>query len=151
MPQIIKLSNLSKFTNDLQIEMKESESLTHQEEKTKKLDLLIAASYGGRWEIIETVNKLRSIKLGKNEEIDEELFSSHTSLADFSDPDLCIRTGGEKRISNFLLWHLAYTELFFTDILWPDFDEKELDRALADFSIRKRNFGDKSDFQGDHG
>ena len=94
---------------------------------------------------------MRSIKLGKNEEIDEELFSSHTSLADFSDPDLCIRTGGEKRISNFLLWHLAYTELFFTDILWPDFDEKELDKALADFSIRKRNFGDKSDFQGDHG
>ncbi len=145
------IGDLSKFTNDLQIEMKESESLTHQEEKTKQLDLLIAASYGGRWEIIKTVNKLRSIKLGKNEEIDEELFSSHTSLADFSDPDLCIRTGGEKRISNFLLWHLAYTELFFTDILWPDFDEKELDKALADFSIRKRNFGDKSDFQGDHG
>ena len=118
-------------------------------EKDKQLDLLIAASYGGRWEILETVNKLRSLEL--NKEVDEELFSLHNSLSGFSDPDLCIRTGGEKRISNFLLWHLAYTELFFTDILWPDFDEEEFDRALEDYSIRKRNFGDKSNFQGSNG
>ena len=143
------IGDLSKFTIELQDEMKESEIQTHQEEKDKQLDLLIAASYGGRWEILETVNKLRSLEL--NKEIDEELFSLHTSLSGFSDPDLCIRTGGEKRISNFLLWHLAYTELFFTDILWPDFDEEEFDRALEDYSIRKRNFGDKSNFQGSNG
>ena len=143
------IGDLSKFTIELQDEMKESEIQTHQEEQDKQLDLLIAASYGGRWEILETVNKLRS--LGLNKEVDEELFSLHTSLSGFSDPDLCIRTGGEKRISNFLLWHLAYTELFFTDILWPDFDEEEFDRALEDYSIRKRNFGDKSNFQGSNG
>ena len=143
------IGDLSKFTIELQNEMKESEIQTHQEEKDKQLDLLIAASYGGRWEILETVNKLRSLEL--NKEVDEELFSLHTSLSGFSDPDLCIRTGGEKRISNFLLWHLAYTELFFTDILWPDFDEEEFDRALEDYSIRKRNFGDKSNFQGSNG
>jgi len=143
------IGDLSKFKIELQEEMKESEIQTHQEEKDKQLDLLIAASYGGRWEILETVNKLRSLEL--NKEVDEELFSLHTSLSGFSDPDLCIRTGGEKRISNFLLWHLAYTELFFTDILWPDFDEEEFDRALEDYSIRKRNFGDKSNFQGSNG
>ena len=143
------IGDLSKFTIELQDEMKESEIQTHQEEQDKQLDLLIAASYGGRWEILETVNRLRSLEL--NKEIDEELFSLHTSLSGFSDPDLCIRTGGEKRISNFLLWHLAYTELFFTDILWPDFDEEEFDRALEDYSIRKRNFGDKSNFQGSNG
>ncbi len=143
------IGDLSKFTIELQDEMKESEIQTHQEEQHKQLDLLIAASYGGRWEILETVNKLRSLEL--NKEVDEELFSLHTSLSGFSDPDLCIRTGGEKRISNFLLWHLAYTELFFTDILWPDFDEEEFDRALEDYSIRKRNFGDKSNFQGSNG
>ena len=143
------IGDLSKFTIELQEEMKESEIQTHQEEQDKQLDLLIAASYGGRWEILETVNKLRSLEL--NKEVDEELFSLHTSLSGSSDPDLCIRTGGEKRISNFLLWHLAYTELFFTDILWPDFDEEEFDRALEDYSIRKRNFGDKSNFQGSNG
>ncbi len=143
------IGDLSKFSIELQDEMKESEIQTHQEEQDKQLDLLIAASYGGRWEILETVNKLRSLEL--NKEVDEELFSLHTSLSGFSDPDLCIRTGGEKRISNFLLWHLAYTELFFTDILWPDFDEEEFDRALEDYSIRKRNFGDKSNFQGSNG
>ncbi len=143
------IGDLSKFKIELQEEMKESEIQTHQEEKDKQLDLLIAASYGGRWEILETVNKLRFLEL--NKEVDEELFSLNTSLSGFSDPDLCIRTGGEKRISNFLLWHLAYTELFFTDILWPDFDEEEFDRALEDYSIRKRNFGDKSNFQGSNG
>ena len=131
------IGDLSKFTIELQDEMKESEIQTHQEEKDKHLDLLIAASYGGRWEILETVNKLRSLELNKG--VDEELFSLHTSLSGFSDPDLCIRTGGEKRISNFLLWHLAYTELFFTDILWPDFDEEEFDRKSEEFLVGIRD------------
>tara|TARA_Y100001970_G_scaffold291809_1_gene430444 strand:- start:3274 stop:3966 length:693 start_codon:yes stop_codon:yes gene_type:complete len=145
------IGDLSKFSNELQDEMKDSEFQTHQEKQNRQLDLLIAASYGGRWEILETVNKLRSLGLDENKAIDEELFSSHTTLSGFSDPDLCIRTGGEKRISNFLLWHLAYTELFFTDILWPDFDQEEFDKALEDYSIRKRNFGDKSNFQSSNG
>ncbi|GIS32610.1 MAG: ditrans,polycis-undecaprenyl-diphosphate synthase [Gammaproteobacteria bacterium] len=145
------IGDLSKFSNELQDEMKDSEFQTHQEKQNRQLDLLIAASYGGRWEILETVNKLRSLGLDENKTIDEELFSSHTTLSGFSDPDLCIRTGGEKRISNFLLWHLAYTELFFTDILWPDFDQEEFNKALEDYSIRKRNFGDKSNFQSSNG
>ena len=145
------IGDLSKFSNELQDEMKDSEFQTHQEKQNRQLDLLIAASYGGRWEILETVNKLRSLGLDENKAIDEELFSSHTTLSGFSDPDLCIRTGGEKRISNFLLWHLAYTELFFTDILWPDFDQEEFNKALEDYSIRKRNFGDKSNFQSSNG
>ena len=79
-------------------------------------------------------------------EINEDLVSSFTSLGPFSDPDLCIRTGGEFRVSNFLLWHLAYSELYFTDIFWPDFDSIQFQKALDEYSNRQRRFGDKSNF-----
>lgn len=108
------------------------------------LKLNIAINYGGRWDI---VNAMRNIAHNiKNtglqpENINEQLISSYLSLADLPDPDLLIRTSGECRISNFFLWQSAYTELFFTDVLWPDFSEKEFQQALNCFHLRTRRFG----------
>ena len=93
-------------------------SKTCSEKNEKKLDLVVAASYGGRWDIINAVNKLETNK----KFISEADITSELSTANFEDPDLCIRTGKEQRISNFLLWQLAYTELYFPDLLWPDFN-----------------------------
>ena len=78
--------------------------------------------------------------------IRDRLINSNTSLGPFSDPDLCIRTGGEFRISNFLLWHLAYSELYFSELYWPDFDSIQFQKALEEYSSRQRRFGDKSNF-----
>ena len=79
------------------------------------------------------------------DDINEELIQNHTSLGGIPEPDLCIRTGGEKRISNFLLWQFAYTEFYFSDVYWPDFNEKELNLALHDFAKRQRRFGKVSE------
>ncbi|SHK25760.1 polyprenyl diphosphate synthase [Thermocrinis minervae] len=103
-----------------------------------RLKLFLAVDYGGRDEIVRAVNK--AIKAGLNF-IDEETFRHFLDMGDAPEPDLLIRTGGEKRISNFLLWYIAYTELYFTDTFWPDFDEKELLKALKEFSRRIRKFG----------
>lgn len=107
--------------------------------------LNFALNYGGRAEIIEAVKKIVESDL-KAEEIDEIVISNHLSTAIFSeelrDPDFVIRTSGELRLSNFLTWQTAYSELYFTDKFWPDFDEKELDKAIEEFSKRKRRFGD---------
>ena len=108
------------------------------------LNVVIAANYGGRWEITDAVRRLASQVVDGTinpEEITTEVFASNLNLADLPEPDLFIRTGGEKRISNFLLWQLAYTELYFTDTLWPDFDETELEEAIKDYSGRQRRFG----------
>lgn len=102
-----------------------------------KLLLNVCFNYGGRWDIVHAARSLAA----RGEAITEDSLAAAMQLADVGDPDLLIRTGGEKRISNFLLWQLAYTELHFTDCLWPDFDETELDRALADFANRERRFG----------
>ncbi|HMN91906.1 MAG TPA: polyprenyl diphosphate synthase [Hydrogenophaga sp.] len=102
-----------------------------------KLLLNVCFNYGGRWDIVHAARSLAA----RGEVITEKSLSAAMQLADVGDPDLLIRTGGEKRISNFLLWQLAYTELHFTDCLWPDFDEAELDRALAEFAGRERRFG----------
>ena len=88
-------------------------------------------------------------KINKSQEkleINEDLISSYTSLGPFSDPDFCIRTGGELRVSNFLLWHLAYSELYFSELYWPDFDSIQFQKALDEYSRRQRRFGDKSNF-----
>jgi len=106
--------------------------------------LTLALSYGGRGEIIRAVRGLVSqVQEGrvKPDEIDEDLFSASLDTVGLPDPDFLIRTSGEKRISNFLLWQLAYAELYFTDVLWPDFDSNELQRALEEFSSRERRFG----------
>ena len=106
--------------------------------ENKKLTLNLAIDYGGRDDIVRAVNKI--LREGK-EKVDEETFSYYLDLSCSPDPDLLIRTGGEKRISNFLLWNIAYTELYFTDVLWPDFNRKEFLKAIEDFSNRKRKFG----------
>ena len=125
--------------------MKKSEELTYCEPKNKKLDLVVAASYGGRWDIVNAINKIQDS--GSNQVITEESFSAFLSTSAFKDPDLCIRTGNELRVSNFLLWQLAYSELYFPNILWPDFDDNQFDDALEEYSKRSRRFGDKSNFQ----
>ncbi len=115
--------------------MKETEDIT---KNCNRITVNVALDYGGRDDIVRAVNKV--LKEGKKE-VSEEEFSRYLDLAGVPDPDLLIRTAGEKRISNFLLWNLAYTELYFSDLLWPDFNEEELLRAFEDFSSRKRKFG----------
>jgi len=104
------------------------------------LKLNTAINYSGRWDILQAVQRLtKEVKSG--EPITQEYFQSLLSLHDLPEPDLFIRTSGERRISNFLLWQLAYTELYFTDILWPDFHEQELEKALQAYASRERRFG----------
>jgi undecaprenyl diphosphate synthase len=108
------------------------------------LHLTIAASYGGRWDIANAARTLATeVAAGRlrPEDIDEAALGAHVALADLPPPDLFIRTGGDVRISNFLLWQLAYTELWFTETLWPDMDAATLRQALADYASRERRFG----------
>lgn len=117
--------------------LEEIEKLQEETKNNKRLTLNIAFNYGGRAEIIDAVNKL----LENNEKnIDEKIFLKYL-YNDFPDPDLVIRTSGESRISNFLLWQIAYSEFYITDVLWPDFDEKEIDKAIENYSKRDRRFG----------
>ena len=117
------------------------------EEETRgnsDLDLVIAANYGGQWDITRAVQMLAG-RLAAGElqpqDITPELLAAEICLSELPPPDLFIRTGGEQRISNFLLWQLAYTELYFTDVLWPAFDEQRLDEALLWYANRQRRFG----------
>jgi len=119
--------------------IEEAEALTAN---NTGLTLSIAADYGGRWDILQAANKL--IAEGVSE-ITEDALAKHLMLGDAPEPDLFIRTGGETRISNFLLWQMAYAELYFTDTLWPDFDSKALDDAVASFQKRERRFGRTSE------
>ncbi|RMA92518.1 isoprenyl transferase [Hydrogenothermus marinus] len=114
--------------------VEEGERLT---KNGKKMQLVIALNYSGRAEIVDAVNK--AIKEGK--EITEEDFPKFLYLPDLPDPDLLIRTSGEQRISNFLLWQIAYSEFYFTEVLWPDFDKEEFLKALYEYQNRERRFG----------
>ena len=105
------------------------------------LTLTIAANYGGRWDILQAFNKVKSAA----GEIDEETLARHLAMGYAPEPDLFIRTGGEQRISNFLLWQLAYCELYFTETLWPDFGAAALDEAIASYCTRERRFGRTSE------
>lgn len=110
----------------------------------RDLNLNVALAYGGRWDLVQAARELASAaRDGELDpaDIDEAAFAAHLSLAGLPAPDLLLRTGGERRISNFLLWDLAYTELYFSDALWPDFDEVLLDEALAWYAGRQRRFG----------
>ncbi len=117
------------------------------EEKTKDnsgLNLIIAVAYGGRWDIVNAARQLAGKVAGKEltvKDIDDERFANELALVGVPDPDLLIRTGGEQRISNFLLWNLAYSELYFCDCLWPDFCEREFDEALSFYGLRQRRYG----------
>ncbi len=135
----------SAFSDKLQQQMDLAEEKTAN---NTGLDLSIAVNYGGRWDIVNAARQVASQVADGNlkpEEISIERFAENISISEISDPDLFIRTGGEKRISNYLLWHLAYTELYFTDTLWPDFSDEELDQALVFFAGRQRRFGRTGD------
>jgi len=130
-----------RFSVKLQASIAESERLTKD---NTGLHLNIAANYGGRWDILQACRKLFSGLQTDNktaEDIDETLFEQYLCLSDITAPDLFIRTGGEQRISNFLIWQLAYTELYFVDTLWPDFSDAEFKSALDWYSGRQRRFG----------
>ena len=101
-------------------------------------------AYGGRWDIVNAARRLAGKVAGKEltvKDIDDERFANELALAGVPDPDLLIRTGGEQRISNFLLWNLAYSELYFCDCLWPDFCEREFAEALSFYGLRQRRYG----------
>ncbi len=118
------------------------------EEKTKhnqKLTLTVAANYGGRWDILQAVNRMIRESPSKADGYAEADLAPYLAMCDTPEPDLFIRTGGEQRISNFLLWQLAYTELYFTDLLWPDFDARALDAAISSYQQRERRFGRTSE------
>ena len=135
------IGDISRFSVQLQ------KMILQAQERTKNntgLILNIAANYGGRWDIVNAVKKVihrfeeNNIKL---DDINEEVINQEISLCELPPIDLVIRTGGEYRISNFLLWQIAYSELYFTDVLWPDFNEHALDDAISEFSKRERRFG----------
>ena len=133
------IGDLSRFDKAIQ------EMVHFSAEKTagcKALTITVAANYGGRWDILQAMSRCLAANPNlKPEDVSEDLLQPHLSMAYAPEPDLFIRTGGEQRISNFLLWQLAYTELYFTDVLWPDFDEVELHKAFDWFSQRERRFG----------
>jgi len=111
----------------------------------KSMTLTVAANYGGRWDLMQAMQRLIESKPEQRGGFTEEDLAGHLAMAYAPEPDLFIRTGGEQRISNFLLWQLAYSEFYFTDILWPDFDAAELDRAIESYQRRERRFGRTSE------
>lgn len=139
--QLRIVGDVSAFDKKIQEQIKKSEALTKD---NKTLILNIAANYGGQWDITQSVKHLASlVEVGelKAEEITSELIEQNLCMNDLPVPDLFIRTGGEERISNFLIWQLAYSELYFTDTLWPDFDRQAFEAALDSFAGRQRRFG----------
>ncbi len=135
------IGDRSRFNKKLQALMAGTEAITAG---NTGLTVIVAANYGGRWDIVNAARAIADkVAAGELEpaEVDESCFHAHTAAADVPAPDLCIRTGGEQRISNFLLWQFAYTEFYFSKVLWPDFGEAELDAALADFGQRQRRYG----------
>ncbi len=135
------IGNRAEFSTKLQTAMAEVEEMTASNTGNT---VIVAADYGGRWDLANSSKSIAmKVQSGtiRPDDISIDLLHSFTSLSDYPDPDLCIRTGGERRISNFLLWQFAYTELYFTDCYWPDFDEKQLQIALDDFASRQRRYG----------
>jgi len=139
------IGDRAEFSEKLQEKILSSEELTKD---NTGLVLSIAANYGGRWDITNALKQIiTEIENGvlSKDDVDEECISQHMSLNLLPEPDLFIRTGGEERISNFLMWQLAYTELYFTDTLWPDFNEIEIEKAINNFMKRQRRFGHTSE------
>ena len=131
----------SRFSERLRRLMLQSEQMTAA---NTEATVVIAVDYGGQWDIAQAAQKLaQRVKEGRLQprEITPELIDRNISISDLPRPDLCIRTGGDARVSNFMLWHFAYSELYFTNTLWPDFDEAEFAKALADYRLRERRFG----------
>jgi len=139
--QLRIIGDYSRFDQKLRELIEQAEQLTAS---NTGLKLVIAANYGGRWDIYHTMREIaREVESGQlsSKEITLEFIGKKIALADLPEPDLLIRTSGEQRISNFMLWQLAYTELYFTNTFWPDFNAEELDKAIVFFSNRERRFG----------
>ncbi len=139
------IGDRSRFHPELQAAMAEAEAQTAHHQR---FTLQIAANYGGQWDIVQAAQKLAGqVERGelRSEQITAELLEKQLSTAGMPLPDLCIRTSGEHRISNFLLWQLAYSELYFSDLYWPDFRHDAMRDALADFASRQRRFGKTSE------
>ena len=136
----IKLSTIGDTDS---LPSKAKKELAEAIDKTKgntRMTLVLALSYSGRWDILNAVNEITNKGVG-NEKITEEQFQQYLSTKSVPDPELLIRTSGEYRISNFLLWQIAYSELYFTDTLWPDFRRANLEKAILDYQSRERRFG----------
>ncbi len=131
------IGDISRFNKKLIKQIEKSKKITN--EYDPKLNLIIAASYGGKWDIINAVKKFYADK--KNKKITENSLEDYLETKRFPNPDLIIRSGGEQRLSNFYLWQSSYSELYFSEKLWPDFNKKDFDEALMNFSSRKRKFG----------
>lgn len=140
--RLVMIGDRSRFDPQLLKEIHDAEKLTQH---NTRLTLTIAANYGGRWDIHQAVQRMVQARPESVDGFSEHDLSSYLSMSFAPEPDLFIRTGGEKRISNFLLWQLAYTELYFTDTLWPDFDEQAFNLALQSYRHRERRFGRTSE------
>jgi undecaprenyl diphosphate synthase len=134
------VGDISRFDPKIRKLIERGESRTAQ---NRRLTLTVAANYGGRWDILEAVNKF--LANGGAQPVSEQALTPYLAMSYAPEPDLFIRTGGEQRVSNFLLWQLAYTELYFTETLWPDFDAAALDAAIASYRTRERRFGRTSE------
>ncbi|MBX9852833.1 MAG: isoprenyl transferase [Cytophagaceae bacterium] len=139
--KLLTIGNIKDLPESCQRQLKEAMEITKD---NKSLNLVLALSYSGRWEILEAVKKIseeiKNNKIAENS-INEETFNKYLSTKDIPDPELLIRTSGEMRISNFLLWQVAYAELYFTEVLWPDFRKKDLYEAIISYQKRERRFG----------
>ena len=136
------IGELSRFESRIQTLIREAEALTAA---NTRLTLTVAANYGGRWDLMQAIERMLANRAEGARGFSEQDLSAHLAMSYAPEPDLFIRTGGEQRISNFLLWQLAYTELYFTDTLWPDFDGAALERAIQSYRKRERRFGRTSE------
>lgn len=139
------VGDTSRFSSEIREAIEHAETLTVD---NKVLRLNVAANYGGRWDILQATKKMLAnnpLLREAPELISEEKLLPYLSLSDRAEPDLFIRTGGEQRVSNFLIWQMAYTELYFTDTFWPDFDEKAFSLAINSYNQRERRFGRTSE------
>lgn len=139
--QVRVIGDISRLEADLQDQIKELEEFSA---KNTGLHFQVALNYGSRDEILRAIRKIgQDVQKGilKPEDLEESLFDTYLDTKGIPDPDLMIRTSGEQRLSNYLLWQMAYTEFYFTDVLWPDFDKKELEKAVAFYQQRDRRFG----------
>jgi len=135
------IGDLAAFAPELRAKVNQAMAQTKNNDS---MVLNVAANYGGRWDIVNATKKItEAVSRGdiQPDQVNEKLFATQLTLSDSRDPDLFIRTGGEMRISNFLLWQSAYTEFYFTPVLWPDFNSESLDQAIAAYQSRERRFG----------
>lgn len=140
--KLVLIGDRSRFDAALVAQIEESVQLTAN---NTGLTLTIAANYGGRWDMLNAMNQMQTVSPHLAGKFEESHLTPYLSMNYAPEPDLFIRTGGEKRISNFLLWQLAYTELYFTDTLWPDFNEEAFNLAIASYQKRERRFGRTSE------